>query len=185
MLMYIGFSGYRISSLSVIEILQGDRSITELFKPNNKKIIKRFHYELSDTNTYYSTTRYNQSLRNVWQGLFSKLSKEELNQIISDICPLSNEEVKHYAKQKYFNRSTEKEEITKYLMKLKNRPITTKYNLLERVVYAAAAKIDKNDLVQRMKDINLSINYNKDKVQAEFAIFQYDFDGTLTTIVSR
>lgn len=185
MLMYVGFSGYRISYLSVLEVFEGKRSITQLFTPKQEQPIKRFHYDLSDNHRYYSTFRYNESLRSVWHALFANKSKQYINQIISEIPALTDEEKNFFAGEKYFNKPSEQELIAKFLNENLKSSITTRYNLLERATFIAVSKTDKNTFVDLINNMGLSINYNENRVQAEFAIFQFSQNGKLTNISSR
>ncbi|KGJ89703.1 hypothetical protein [Colwellia psychrerythraea] len=185
MLMYAGFSGYHISYLSVLEVIEGERSITHLFRAKKEEPIKRFHYDLSDSHRYYSTFRYNESLRSVWQALLATQSKQYINLIISNIPALTAKEQEYYARKNYFNNPSEEEVIAKYLNNNSKSSITTRYNLLERATFVAVSKTNKKTFIHRLKNTNLSINYNKNKVQAEFAIFQFALNGQLTKITSR
>ena len=184
-LMCIGFKGYHVSYQSIIEVFQGDRLVKDIFEPRAENPIKRIHYDLADTTSYYSESRYRLSLKKVCRALLKDYSKQDITLLLQSIPALTEVEKAHYATLRYAEENSEEQEIAKYLKKHSSRCISNRFNLLERLVFSAAQSIDKARLIQRITNANLLINYNTNRVQGEFAIFKFSSEDKLTHIVSR
>lgn len=184
-LMIIGFKGYHVSYLSILEVLQGERSVSHLFAARASEPVKRIQYDIADKKSYYVRVRYHDSLQVIWHFVLAQQSMAETTQLLRSLPPLTAKEFQYYQTLSYSRETSESSEITKYLNYLPKGRLAPQFNLLERAVFAAIKKINKQQLVQLIKDAELLLNFSESRVQAEFAIFEYDANDVLTAIVSR
>lgn len=192
--MVVGFKGYHVSYLSIFEVIKGERPVTELFTPRIEEPIRRDHlgkpisegfYDINDRKSYYVKARYNISLQYLWDVLLKRQTMFETAQLLNSLPSLTKEEIQFYQTRSYLKETSENKEITKYLNQLPQGHLTTQFNLLERAIFAAVKKLEKEQLIQLITDSRMFLNYNESRIQAAFAIFEYDVNGKLISIVSR
>jgi len=122
--MVVGFQGYHVSYLSILEVLQGERSVTHFFTARKSKPVKRIQYDIADKKSYYVRVRYHDSLQVIWHSVLAQQSMAETTQLLRSLPPLTAKEFQYYQTISYSRETSESSEITKYLNYLPKERLT-------------------------------------------------------------
>ncbi|MCJ8321150.1 MAG: hypothetical protein MJK12_16035 [Colwellia sp.] len=183
--MIAGFVKGPVKLQSILDIVRGNKPISDLYKPLNREnvIIRGIQVALDDNNVYMSVTRYSDNIDTLLSIFLINVTQAEIDSIKLNLPPLTQD------RQAYWDSHSHKSKTVQEVSLKKNRKgIITGgflYDISTRTLAYFLRNMPKMEIEAILKARNIYTKSSNRIIQSESVMFEFLSTGQLVKIFRR
>ena len=184
-LVIAGFVKGPVKLQSILDIVRGNKPISDLYKPLNREnvIIRGIQVALDDNNVYMSVTRYSDNIDTLLSIFLINVTQAEIDSIKLNLPPLTQD------RQAYWDSHSHKSKTVQEVSLKKNRKgIITGgflYDISTRTLAYFLRNMPKMEIEAILKARNIYTKSSNRIIQSESVMFEFLSTGQLVKIFRR